>query len=134
MSRIRLRASKAQPRRLQWREIAAAVIILAFIAVFTLTRLYRTTAGAYFTSNGIVEETRIIEIPLPEDENGGLKIYRIEARVSYSLKGTRQDRWLPASEPTTTHELLEATLGTSPKTCVVYWPPKHPEDARCRLK
>jgi hypothetical protein len=134
MRRIHVRAPKARPKRLQWKEIAVGGILLAFIAVFTLTRLYRTTAGAYFTSNEIVEEIRIIEIPMPEAENGGLKIYRIEARVSYSLNGTREDRWLPASEPTTTRDLLEARLKTPPKTCVVYWPPKHPEKARCRLK
>lgn len=134
MSRMYVRAPKAQPQRLHWKEIAVAVILLAFIGVFTLTRLYRTPAEAYFTSNEIVEEVRIIEIPMPEAENGGLKIYRIEARVSYSSNGTREDRWLPASEPTTTRDLLEARLKALPKTCAVYWPPKHPENARCRLK
>ncbi|HUN84138.1 MAG TPA: hypothetical protein VMU48_07155 [Terracidiphilus sp.] len=117
------------------REISVGAILLAFIVIFALTRLYRTTPGSYFTSNGRVEETRITEIHLPGGEQGGgLNLFRIEARVSYSLDGTMRNRWMAASEPTTARQLLEEKLKTAPKVCIVYWSPKHPENPRCRLK
>ena len=134
MRRARTQASATQPRRLQLRELTACLVLLLFIAMFALTRLYRNTAASYFTSNGTVEETRITEIQMPAGAQGGLSLFRIEARVRYSMHGTIRDRWIAASEPTTARELLEERLKPAPKVCIVYWSPRHPENPNCTLK
>jgi hypothetical protein len=68
-----------------------------------------------------------------ETEYGGRILYSTEARVQDAVDGQLQDRWLRASDDLTRENLL-LKLAAHPTECVVYWPPNHPENAKCSLK
>ncbi|MFZ0746447.1 MAG: hypothetical protein WAM85_18715 [Terracidiphilus sp.] len=104
------------------------------MALFVLIRLDRSAARTYFTADGTVQETRIVVDHIGDSQFGGQIYYRIEAHVNYEVEGQDQDRWLTASEITPERDLLTAKLQPLPKTCRVYWVPKHPENAKCRLE
>ena len=109
-------------------------MMIVFMALFVLSRLDRSGARTYFTATGTVQEARIVVDHTVDNEYGGQIHYRIEARVHYMVEGQEQDRWLTASEAMTERGLLVEELEPPPQTCLVYWVPRHPENARCRLK
>jgi hypothetical protein len=127
-------AFPSAPRRL-WLEV---IFGLAFFGLAAVATLFITTDREsnhdFFTSTGTILESRIVVDSMRESGFGGAILYRIEAHVTYDLDGRQQDRWLPASEVTTARPLLAARLASNPKTCMVYWRPNHPENARCQLK
>jgi hypothetical protein len=88
----------------------------------------------YATANGSILETRIVVDHIRDNQYGGLIYYRVEARTRYELEGHSQERWLTASEITTTREELVAMIAAHPKTCLVYWFPKNPENVKCRIE
>lgn len=134
MSRRPVRLSKPMQRRRPGLKIVLGALTILFMALFAFSRLERTAGRSYFTAAGTVEETRIVVDHVWDSRYGGQIYYRIEAHVNYEVEGQAQDRWLTASEITPQRELLLTRLEPPPKTCQVYWAPKHPENARCRLK
>jgi len=89
---------------------------------------------SYQTAEGSIQETRIVVAYTQDSQTGGHVSYRIEARVRYEQDGQQQERWLTASEVTAWREFLQAQLAKKPQHCLVYWSPKYPENARCRLE
>jgi hypothetical protein len=85
------------------------------------------------TAKGKILETRIVVDHIRESYYGGRILYRIEARVKYQIQNGQQERWMAASEATSEREVLSFRLEPSPINCLVHWPPKHPENARCQL-
>lgn len=134
MSRAHVRVPASPPRRRRWMEFVLGGMMVLFIALFATMRLERNAGRSYFTTPGTVLETRIAVDHISDSRSGGQIYYRIEVHVSYSVEGLEQDRWLTASEATTEREQLAARLAARPKTCRVYWVPKHPENAKCRLE
>jgi hypothetical protein len=111
--------------------VAAILAILAFI-------LFRvgdwSPIGEYKTAQGMIQETRIVVAYTRDNQYGGSIYYRIEARVKYKYHGADQLRWLPSSDVTNGREMLEMKLAAHPTSCLVYWLPKYPENAKCSLK
>jgi len=129
------------PRRRKWLEIAVGVAFLLIPVFYLLAR-----AGGWFvpdfdSTTGQVLETRIVVDHVAESQYGSSIFYRLEAHVKYAVpdQGTPrqpdqfQDRWLTASDTTTTRELLTMIQAKQSKTCHIYWLPNRPEAARCRL-
>lgn len=127
-----LRPSKSSARGERVVQLALGTLMIAFIAMFAQSRLERAAGKSY--SSGSVKEARIVVDHTSEGQLGGTIYYRMELRVSYSVAGEQQDRWLTASEITPDRDGLAAKLVSHPKTCQVYWVPRHPENARCRLE
>ena len=93
------------------------------------------------STDGTVLETRVVLDHYLDSKYGVRIYYRLEAHVQYELpdaSGTKgvselQDRWLTASHPSVTPELLAAMPQKHPKSCRVYWIQKHPETAKCEF-
>jgi hypothetical protein len=51
---------------------------------------------------GSIRETRIVVDHIVDSQYGGLIYYPVEARTRYEFEGRTQERWLTASEITTT--------------------------------
>jgi hypothetical protein len=134
VSHSHIRATKL-PRRRPWIEIPLIAGFTVLTALFLFITLASMNSDRRFsTANGKVMETRIVVDHTRESFYGGYIFYRIEAHTNYLLNGQPQERWLTASEVTEGREQLELKLATHPKTCLVYWPPDHPENAKCDLK
>jgi hypothetical protein len=133
MSQTHIRAEEATPKRSRLAE-AAIVAVLALLGILL-------AFGGYWegfrsdreTSDAKILDTRIAVVSLHESQYGTWAQYRIEAHVTYDLRGQRQDRWVPVSEIVNDKTLLEARLATHPTTCEVSWARSHPENARCQL-
>lgn len=87
----------------------------------------------WVTADGWVLDTRIVTDFIPETRYGSRITYRLEAQVSYSYGGQSYDRWLPVRRESI-RAVLEQEQARHPHYCEVYWPPGHPERARCRLR
>jgi|GEM_PF-6292966 len=109
-------------------------IVLLFACLYAGSIVYLSYEEAYETTTGSVLETRIVLDHVADTGRGGHIYYRVEARTRFEQSGQPQERWLVASKSSGNRELLGAALAENPKTCEVYWHPKHPENARCHLK
>jgi hypothetical protein len=110
-------------------------VALALVALIGLGRVIEWPSNTdHSTAAGQVLETRIVVDHLGESQYGGVIYYRIEAHVRYELHSQQRDQWMTASEATTEREVLAVRLSSHPKTCLVYWFPKHPENAQCQLQ
>jgi hypothetical protein len=126
-----LRPSKSWARGEWVVQLALGTLMIAFIALFAQSRLAgRSNSSAI----GTVKESRMVVDHTSEGQFGGTIYDRMELRVSYAAAGEQQDRWLTASDVTSDRDWLAAKLASHPKTCQVYWDPRHPENARCRLE
>lgn len=135
MRRRRIRTKRAPHGRNRLVEAGMAALVLLFAALFVLGRVGRgCMERGLSTTEGQVLDVRVVLDHTRESLYGGLIFYRAEVRVSYRLHGQPQDRWLPASEATTDRLMLETLLADRPKTCEVFWAPRHSETPRCRLK
>jgi len=132
MSRSHIRAQNARAKRWTRREVAMAAMVLAVMAIVLVARLYRFPfVSSYKTASAVVLDVRTV--PWNGVENGREQTrYRVELRVRYEQDGQTEDRWLPVNDETA-RRLLADGLAARPTVCVVYWPPRHPENARCRL-
>jgi hypothetical protein len=141
MSQSHIRVPRAAPRRRKRLEIIVGIVFVLIPIFYFLAR-----AGGWFTpefesTSGQVLETRIVVDHASESQSGGHIFYRLEAHVRYAIPSEDQttqarqfqDRWLIASEATTTRELLTMVQSKQSKTCEVHWRPNHPEAARCRF-
>ncbi len=111
----------------------AAVLLLAGLMVWSPwgpTPLEKS----HQIARGQILETRIAVAGTRESYFGGSILYRIEVHVRYDRHGQVQDRWMPASEISSSRDTLALRLVKPPGTCEVYWAPGHPENPRCDLK
>lgn len=135
MSHSHIRIPKPLPRRNRWTEAVILALFAALAALYVVDKSYDWSADRqYSTAEGKILETRIVVEHTSESRYGGQIFYRTEARTRFAVNGQEQMRWLTASEPTTTRELLAAKLSSNPTQCEVYWAPNHPETAKCRLE
>lgn len=135
MSHSHIRVPKPVQRFRPWSAILMGAVAVVLVALFGLGRVIEWPSKTdHSTTTGQVLETRIVVDHLRYNSYGGLIYYRIDAHVSYQIQGQQQDRWMTASETTTEREVLAVKLSSHPKTCLVYWFPKHPENAQCRLQ
>lgn len=132
--RSHVRPSRSSTRSERVLQLVLGALIVAFIALFALSRLERTAGRSYSSAIGNVKEARIVVDHTSEGQYGGTIYYRMELRVTYVVGGEEQDRWLTDSEVSSDRDWLAAKLASQPKTCQVYWVPRHPENARCRLE
>jgi hypothetical protein len=141
MSQSHVRVAKPQPRRRKWLEIAVGVTFLLIPAFYVLARTEGWFVPDFDSTTGQVLETRIVVDHTLDSQTGGHIYYRLEAHVKYTVPDEAtprrpdqsQDRWLTASEVTSTRELLTMLQAKQSKTCQVYWIPNHLEADRCRL-
>jgi hypothetical protein len=135
MSHSHVRVPKPVPQRNVWVEAAMGVgFLLLVVTLIGAILIYRdSTASDYLSVDGKVSETRIVVDHFRESLFGSSIHYRIEAHVTYPLQGEVQDRWLTASDASSSRGELAARIATPPKTCRVYWLPNHPDNAKCRL-
>ncbi len=132
MSRSRAVAPKRRHPRRPWLEAAAGATILVLILAVVFARFPRT--GGHMPVAGNILETRIALADTGDTRFGGYILYQIEAKVRYEYRGQTQERWMIVADPPATRDVLEARLGTEPKTCQVSWPPDHPENPKCRFQ
>lgn len=94
--------------------------------IHSFSSKYETTTGKILEIRKVVDHTR-------ETLYGGKITYRAEAHVQFLAAGHIQDRWVLASDNLPEESLL-LKLASHPTECLVYWPPSHPENAKCALK
>jgi hypothetical protein len=126
MSELNEDLPKPQPERRVWLEVTLAVITFLLFVGIPVIRYPRGT------TKGEVLETRIGLVSPRGRVVGVSGDYQVEAHVRFEYKGKTQDRWVPASEPST-RPVLEARLADMPKSCEIYWAPKDPTNPRCRF-
>ena len=122
------------PRQIVWWHIALgfATVLISLAAVYLAANWIHSFPSPHETATGTILEIRK-EVDNTRDTLYGGKInYRLEAHVQY-VDGQMQDRWLRASDDLTRESQL-VKLAAHPTTCLVYWPPNHPENAKCSLK
>jgi hypothetical protein len=134
MSQSHTKKSKQPQQPIVWWRIAlgGAILMVAFAAVFVLANWVHSFPSTYNTAPGKILDTRKVVDGLPNSQFGGKILYR-EAHVQYTLDGQMQDRWLRASDDLPPESMV-LKFAAHPSKCLVYWPPKHPENARCSLK
>jgi hypothetical protein len=134
MSHSHVRVLRLPPQRHPGLEFVVAASIVVLVASLAFGSFVGWQSDEdHASATGSILETRIVVDHIFDSQYGGGIYYRIEARTSYEFQGRSQDRWLTASEITTTRQLLQAKLASHPKYCVVYWVPGHPENAKCHL-
>jgi hypothetical protein len=126
---------KGNPPPINWWQIAlvAAVLLVAFAALFTFANWVHSSSLTGAKASGKILEIRKVVIGLPESQFGGRIRYGVEVHVQYMANGHAQDRWLRASDDMYSDE-FEMKLASHPTECTVYWPPNHPENAKCSLR
>ncbi len=112
--------------------LVIAGLLLVFVVASRMLPRFRT--AVYESVQGKVLETRIVIVPTGESAMGSYAYYRIEAHVAFDMNGEKLDRWIPASDVNTSRAELELQLVDRPRTCLVSWSPRHPENAHCSLK
>ena len=112
--------------------LAFAVVIMSFLAVYLAANWIHSFPSAYETVSANILEIRKVVDHTNDSQYGGRIFYRVEAHVHYAAKGQMQDRWLRVSD--VTPEAIVLRLAGHPTQCLVYWPPDHPENAKCSFK
>jgi hypothetical protein len=135
MSQSHIKKPKQPPQPIVWCRFAigSAVFLLLFAALFVIVNWVHTVPSTYETANGKILEIRNVVDATLETQSGGKILYGAEAHVQYLLNGRMQDRWLRVSDDLP-RESLVLKLAAHPTKCLVYWPPNHPENAKCSLK
>lgn len=135
MSHSHIRQPEApSPPIIWWKLALGAAIFVALVgALWAVVNWTHSFPSPYQTADGKILELRKVVDGVFETWHGSKVSYGIEARVQYSVDGQMQDRWLRASD-NMPRETLELKLAKHPTECLVYWPPNHPENARCWLK
>ncbi len=137
MSHSHMRTVQSIPKRHLWAEGVLTVSILAIVAFLflypLLIPLFTEPIDQYHeTARGTILESRIVPVGIMNGLRGGSIVYRIEARVSFSIQGTVQERWIPVQYDFP-REYMVAKLSQKPRACEVYWVPGHPDNAKCRF-
>lgn len=118
-----------------WVRAAAGAAVLLLAGLMVWSPWWPTPIEkSHQVAHGQILETRIAVAGTQESNYGGSILYRIEVHVRYDRHGQVQDRWMPASEISSSRDTLALRLVKPPGTCEVYWAPGHPENPRCDLK
>jgi len=135
MSQSHIRKPKHPPQPVVWWRLAlgSSILVVMFAALFLVVNWVRSVPSTYETATGKILEIRKVVDGIRESQSGGKIFYGAEAHVQYMAEGQMQDRWLRASDDLTQESLL-LKLAAHPTECLVYWPPHHPENAKCSLK
>ncbi len=123
------------PQPMVWWKVAlgSALVLMLLGALWGIFNLVHSNLSNYETADGKILEMRKVVDGLVDSPYGGKILYGVEARVQYTVNGQMQERWLRASD-NMPRETLLLKLADHPTQCIVYWPPKHPEGAKCWLK
>ena len=113
-------------------DLSTVLIMLA--AVYLAANWIHSFPSPHETATGTVLEIRKVIDNTRDALYGGKISYRLEAQVQYVADGQMQDRWLRALDDLTRESLLLKLAKRDPTKCLVYWPPNHPENAKCSLK
>src|SRR5258708_36679891 len=133
MSRPHARVQSPQVQRRPWLEVVVGTVSFLLLIAIAVSRFPRDTYDTrHVTAKGDLFETRIAVKGTSNSMFGGKIPYQIQARVRYDYQGQSQERWMTASE-LSSRESLQARLADLPKTCEVYWVPKHPHNPKCRF-
>lgn len=134
MSHTHIRVARPAAARKPWLErlFFSVAAVLAMLTVFLI--LWDRPREPFVVEHGQILETRIMVDSILQGRFGGRIHYRLEARVSYDLAGSRQHRWMTADTLSASHEVIAAQAAGNPKNCLVYWEPDHPENARCHME
>ena len=118
-----------------WTKILVVTAAMLFVGLLFAIGPYwsRFVEDTHVTAMGRILETRIAVRGTHQSQFSGAIQYCIEAHVRYELNGQIQDRWMVASDVTSSRDILALRLVQQPKTCEVYWAPHHPENPKCRL-
>jgi hypothetical protein len=135
MSHSHIKKPEALPQPIVWWKLAlGSVIFVALVgALWAVVNWPRSFTSTYETADGKILMTREVVDRIAESVYGSKVIYGVEARVQYTANGQAQDRWLRISDGMP-RETLALKLAARPTECLVYWPPNHPENAKCWLK
>ncbi len=115
--------------------IGTAIVVLLIAGFFGEILAIRWVNGdvEHITAKGTVLETRIDAVGTGNSIYGGYIYFQLEARVRYRSESGDEVRWMPASEVSTSRELLATRLASHPKSCYVAWQAGHPESPRCEF-
>lgn len=135
MSQSRITRQPEPPQPVVWWHVALglAVLLMAVGAVFFAANWVHSSPSHYETATGKILQVRRVVDHTRDTLYGGRAYYRAEAHVQYLVDGQIQDRWLRASDDLSQESLL-LKLAAGPTECWVYWPPDHPDNAKCSLK
>ncbi len=133
MSQTHIRTPKLQPG--QNTAIGTTIVVIAVLGLIAEVLVIRwlNSNVVHVSTTGTVLETRIDSVGTGNSIYGGYIYYQIEARVQYRSDGGSEIRWMPASDLSTSRELLSARLASQPKSCYVAWEDKHPDSPRCEF-
>lgn len=135
MRKIRVQKPEAPPPPIVWWKIAlGGAIFLAVVgALWMAFNVLNSIPTNYERADGKILEIRKVMEGVAESHLGSRVDYGVEAQVQYRVNGQTQVRWLRASD-NMARETLAIKLAAHPTECLVYWPPDHPEEAKCWLK
>jgi len=135
MSRSHINKPVELPPRIPARNLVLglAIFLTLIAALFLLIDRTRMFPDHFETANGRILEIRKVVDGQVDSQYGGRMIYGVEAHVQYTTNGKSQNRWLRVSD-NMPRETLLLRLTSNPKECIVYWPPKQPENARCWIE
>jgi hypothetical protein len=108
-----------------------AIIVLSVAAMLLIVWL--NARIDYVTTRGNVLETRIDVVGRRDSQQGGYILYQTKALVRYHLGDEDTNRWMPASDLSSSRDLLEVSLADHPKSCFVTWQAGYPENPRCQF-
>jgi hypothetical protein len=135
MSHRHIKRPETPLRPIVWWKLAlwSAIFVASIGAIWAFANWVHSFSSTYKTADGKILEIRKTVDGVVETQYGSRVVYGLEARVQYPLDGQMQDRWLRASD-NMPRETLMLKLAKHPAECLVYWPPNHPENARCWFK
>ena len=135
MSKRGIRRQSKPPRPIVWWHIALGfvTVLVMLAAVYLAANWIHSFPSPHETATGTILEIKKVVNNTRDTTYGGKISYRLEAHVQYVADGQMQDRWLLASDDLTQETLL-FKLAAHPTKCLVYWPPNHPQNAKCSLK
>jgi hypothetical protein len=135
MSQSRVGRQAKPPQPVVWWHVALgfATFLILLAAVYLAANWIHSLPSTHETATRTILEIRKVVDNTRDTLYGGKINYRLEAHVQYVADGQLQDRWLRASDDLTRESLL-LKLAAHPTNCLVYWPPNHPENAKCSLK
>lgn len=135
MSQRRITRNAKPPQPIVWWHVALGLTILltGIAAAFLTINWVHSLPSNYETATGKILEMRKVVDHTSDTLYGGKISYRADAHVRYLADDQMQDRWIRASDDLSQESLL-LKLASHPTECLVYWPPRHPENAKCSLK
>jgi len=109
----------------------ATIVTLSVVAILSIVWL--NSSISHVTTRGIVPETRIDVVGRQDSQQGGYILYQTRALVWYHLEDRDTTRWMPASDLSSSRDLLEVSLADHPKSCFATWQAGHSENPRCQF-